>query len=177
VVAAIRNIKEMRYTHQGEAIQNNNLKEKKYLDSSMARWLQYLRSSIPVIVIAFDDILMQRAPLFFRIENSFLWHQRGWIGTDERKSPSWSSACRWHLHRHSPRHRRSRLGPQGSGSWRGAWRPRRSPPRLHRGRSCWGGPPGRSPAGRGRGVPSPRPHRHRHRTRVPEHHLHLPLHP
>jgi hypothetical protein len=70
VVAAIRNIKEMRYTHQGEAIQNNNLKEKKYLDSSMARWLQYLRSSIPVIVIAFDDILMQRAPLFFRIQNS-----------------------------------------------------------------------------------------------------------
>jgi hypothetical protein len=39
VVAAIRNIKEMRYTHQGEAIQNNNLKEKKYLDSSGARWL------------------------------------------------------------------------------------------------------------------------------------------
>jgi hypothetical protein len=39
VVAAIRNIKEMGYTHQGEAIQNNSLKEKKYLDSSVARWL------------------------------------------------------------------------------------------------------------------------------------------
>jgi hypothetical protein len=70
VVAAIRNIKEMGYTHQGEAIQNNSLKEKKYIDSSLARWLQYLRSSIPLIVIAFDDILMQRAPLSFRIQNS-----------------------------------------------------------------------------------------------------------
>ena len=40
----------MGYTHQGEAIQNNSLKEKKYLDSSMARWLQYLRSSILVII-------------------------------------------------------------------------------------------------------------------------------
>jgi hypothetical protein len=29
----------MGYTYQGEAIQNNNLKEKKYLDSSVARWL------------------------------------------------------------------------------------------------------------------------------------------
>ena len=38
----------------------------------------------------------------------FCRHQRGWIGTDERKSP-WSSACRWHLHRHSPRHRHSPL--------------------------------------------------------------------
>jgi hypothetical protein len=60
----------MGYTYQGEAIQNNSLKEKKYLDSSVARWLQYLRSSILVIVIAFDDILMQRAPLFFIIQNS-----------------------------------------------------------------------------------------------------------
>ena len=60
----------MGYTYQGEAIKNNILKEKKYLDSSVARWLQYLQSSIPVIVIAFDDILMQRPPLFFRIQNS-----------------------------------------------------------------------------------------------------------
>lgn len=60
----------MGFIHQKEAIQNNSLKEKKYLDSSVARWLQYLRSSIPVIVIAFDDILMQRPPLSFRIQNS-----------------------------------------------------------------------------------------------------------
>jgi hypothetical protein len=31
----------------------------------VARWLQYFRSSIPVIVIAFDDILTQRPRLFF----------------------------------------------------------------------------------------------------------------
>lgn len=87
-------------------------------------------------------------------------HQRGWIGTGERKFPSWSpqgrSVCHSHLHRHGPRHRRPRLGPQGSGSWQGAWRPRRSPRRRRRGRRGWGGPPGRSPAGRGRGAPPPR---------------------
>jgi len=61
----------MGFIHQREDIKNNIRKEKKrYLDSSVAMWLQYLRSSIPVIVIAFDDILMQRPPLFFRIQNS-----------------------------------------------------------------------------------------------------------
>lgn len=39
-------------------------KRRRYLDSSVGRWLQYLRSSIPVIAIAFAEMDKQRPPLF-----------------------------------------------------------------------------------------------------------------
>jgi hypothetical protein len=43
----------------------------KYLDSSVDRWLQYLLSSRPVIDIAFEEMDMQKPPLFFSIQNSY----------------------------------------------------------------------------------------------------------
>jgi len=42
----------------------------KYLDSSVDRWLQYRRSSLPVIDIDFEEMDMQKPPLFFSIQNS-----------------------------------------------------------------------------------------------------------
>jgi hypothetical protein len=43
----------------------------KYLDSSVDRSLQYLRSFLPVIDIAFEEMDMQKPPFFFSIQNSY----------------------------------------------------------------------------------------------------------
>lgn len=43
----------------------------KYLDSSVDRSLQYLRSFLPVIDIAFEEMDMQKPPLFLSIQNSY----------------------------------------------------------------------------------------------------------
>jgi hypothetical protein len=54
-----------------ENIYKAEVSERNYLDFSVAMWFQYLRSSIPVIVIAMDEIHRQRPPLFFSIQNSY----------------------------------------------------------------------------------------------------------
>jgi hypothetical protein len=43
----------------------------KYLDSSVDRWLQYFLSSLSVIHIDFEEMDMQKPPLFFWIQNSY----------------------------------------------------------------------------------------------------------